>query len=52
MKDWQDQSHMKWHCECYIVIIPKYCCRAIFGNLHHQIGGVLQIGFSRCLLPH
>ena len=42
MREWQNQSHVKWYCRYHVVIVPKYRKKAIFGVLSKEIGGVLR----------
>ena len=41
MREWQNQSHVKWYCRYHVVIVPKYRKKAILGVLRKEIGGVL-----------
>ena len=47
MREWQSQSHVRWYCRYYVVIVPKYRKKAIYGVLRKQIGGVLKDLCSR-----
>lgn len=42
MRDWQSQAHVKHYCKYYIVFVPKYRKKAIYGNLRRDIGGILR----------
>jgi putative transposase len=42
MRDWQNQSHVRWYCRYHIVIVPKYRQKAIFGTLRKDIGKILR----------
>lgn len=42
MREWKNQSHVKWYCLYHIVIVPKYRKKAIFGALRKDIGGILK----------
>ena len=33
MREWHNQSHVRWYCRYHIVIVPKYRQKAIFGAL-------------------
>ncbi len=35
-------SHTKWNCRYYVVFIPKYRRKAIYGKLRVDIGGILR----------
>ena len=36
MREWQDQSYVRWSCRCHIVIVPQYRQKAIFGTLRKE----------------
>jgi putative transposase len=42
MREWQSQSHVRWYCRYYGVIVPKCRRKAIYGVLRKQIGGILR----------
>jgi putative transposase len=42
MREWQNQSHVRWSCRYHIVIVPKYRKKAIYGALRKDIGGILK----------
>jgi putative transposase len=42
LREWASLSHVKWYCRYYVVFVPKYRKKAIFGQLRKQIGGVLR----------
>jgi len=42
MREWQNQSHVRWYCRYHIVIVPKYRQKAIFGTLRKDIGKILR----------
>ena len=42
MREWQNQSHVKWSFKYHIVFVPKYRRRSIYGSLRRQIGGILR----------
>jgi putative transposase len=42
MREWQNQSHIRWYCRYHIIIIPKYRQKAIFGTLRKDIGKILR----------
>jgi len=42
MREWQNQSHVRWYCRYHIVIVPKYRQQAIFGTLRKDIGKSLR----------
>ena len=43
MREWQNQSHVKWYCRYHTVIVPKYRKKAIYGVLRKEIGGILRV---------
>jgi putative transposase len=45
MREWQNQSHVRWYCRYHIIIVPKYRQKAIFGTLRKDIGKILR---KRC----
>ncbi len=46
MRERQSQAHVKHYCEDYIVFVPKYRSKSIYGTLRKDISGIL-----RALLP-
>ena len=42
MREWQNQSHVRWYCRYHIVIVPTYRQKAIFGTFHKDIGKILR----------
>ena len=42
MKDWQNQTHVKWDGKYHVVIVPKYRQRVFFGKRRKQIGEILR----------
>jgi putative transposase len=42
MREWQNQSHVRWYCRYHIVSVPKYRQKAIFGTLRKDIGKILR----------
>ena len=42
MREWQNQTHVRWYCRYHIVIVPKYRQKAIFGTLRKDIGKILR----------
>src|SRR5438128_110740 len=42
MREWQNQSHVRWYCRYHIGIVPKYGQKAIFGTIRKDIGKILR----------
>jgi putative transposase len=42
MREWHNQSHVRWYCRYHIVIVPQYRQTAIFGTLRKDIGKILR----------
>src|SRR5437870_12651518 len=42
MREWHNQSHVRWYCRYHIVIVPKYRQKAIFGTLRKDMGKILR----------
>jgi putative transposase len=42
MQDWQSLSHVRWECECHVVIIPKYRKRMLYGKVKKHVGEVIR----------
>ena len=42
MREWHNQSHVRWYCRYHIIIVPKYRQKAIFGTLRKDIGKILR----------
>jgi hypothetical protein len=51
MREWQNQSHVRWYCRYHIVIVPKYRQKAIFGTLRKDLGNVLRPAVGEVLDP-
>jgi REP-associated tyrosine transposase len=45
MREWHNQSHVRWYCRYHIVIVPTDRQKAIFGTLRQDIGKSLR---ERC----
>ena len=41
MDDYQSLSHTRWECKYHVVFIPKYRRKALYGQIHKQLGRVL-----------
>ena len=42
MREWKNQSHVKWYCKYHIVFSPKYRKKAMFGSLRKGVGKILR----------
>ena len=42
MREWHNQSHVRWYGRYYIGIVPQYRQKAIFGTLRKDIGKILR----------
>ena len=42
MREWQSQSHDRWHCRYHVVWVPKYRKRAIFGEMRRGVGRIVR----------
>jgi len=42
MRGWESQAHVKHYCIYYIVFVPKYCRKSIYGTLRKDIGGIFK----------
>ena len=42
MKDWQSLSHVKWECKYYIVWVPKYRRKVLYGKVRRRVGEVIR----------
>ena len=42
MREWYNQSHVRWYCRSPIVIVPKYRQKAILGTLRKDSGQRLR----------
>ena len=42
MREWNNQSHVKWYCRYHIVIVPKYRQKSMYGALRKDIGLILK----------
>ena len=39
MKDFESLAHVRWECKYYVIFIPKYRRKVIYGKLRASIGG-------------
>jgi putative transposase len=42
MKDWRNQSHVKWDCKYHVVIVPKYRSKKAFGRVRGELGEIFK----------
>jgi len=42
MREWQNQTYVRWYCRYHVVLVPKYLRKAIFGVLRKEIGRILN----------
>ncbi len=42
MHEWQSMSHVRWDCKYYVVFIPKYRKKAIFGRPRQRLGPIFR----------
>ena len=42
MREWQSQSHVRWHYRYHVVWVPKYRKRTIFGQARRGIGRIIR----------
>ena len=42
MRDWQNQTHVKYYCRYHIVFVPKYRKKGIYGALRRDIGSIFR----------
>ncbi len=42
MHDWQSFSHVRWECKYYVVIVPKYREKKLFGKFRIQVGEMIK----------
>jgi putative transposase len=42
MREWQSQTHVKWHCRYHVVIVPKYRRKSMFGAIGREVGAILK----------
>ena len=42
MRDWQSLSHVKWECKYYIVWVPKYRRKVLYGKVRRRVGEVIR----------
>jgi len=38
----QSLAHSKWDCKYHLVFVPKRRRKAIFGNIHRQLGPIFH----------
>lgn len=38
MREWENQSHVRWYCRYHVVWVPKYRKRSSFGQIRRGIG--------------
>ena len=42
MEDFESLAHVRWECKYYVVFIPKYRKKVIFGKLRGSVGRILR----------
>ena len=42
MREWQSQSHVRWHYRYHVAWVPKYRKRTIFGQARRGIGRIIR----------
>ena len=42
MREWNNQTHVKWYCRYHIVIVPKYRQKSMYGALRRDVGKILR----------
>ena len=42
MHDWKSLSHVRWDCKYYIVIVPKYRKKKLYGKFREQVGQIIK----------
>jgi len=42
MREWQNQSHVRWYCKYHVVFVPKYRKKVIFGRLRRGVGKIVR----------
>lgn len=42
MRQWQSQAHVKYYCKYYVVFVPKYRRKSIYGDMRKDIARILR----------
>jgi putative transposase len=42
MKEWRSLAHIKWECKYYVVIVPKYRKKVLYGRLIKRMGEIMR----------
>lgn len=42
LRQWQNQSHVRWYCRYHVVIVPKYRKKVLFGVVRKQVGELIK----------
>lgn len=42
LRQWRNQSHVRWYCRYHVVIVPKYRRKAIYGKVRKLLGEILK----------
>lgn len=42
MEEYQNLSHTKWQCKYYVIFVPKYRRRVLFGLIRRELGSVFR----------
>ena len=42
MNEYESLNHTKWECQYYVVFIPKYRRKALYGSLRKHLGGLFR----------
>ena len=47
LREWKNQSHVRWYCHYHVVIVPKYRRKAMYGAAREIVGKVIREVCSR-----
>jgi putative transposase len=42
MREWQSLAHVKWECKYYVVIVPKYRKKTLYGRIRNAVGKIIR----------
>jgi putative transposase len=42
LRQWKNQSHVRWYCRYHVVIVPKYRKKVLFGVVRKEVGNLIK----------
>lgn len=42
LRQWKNQSHVRWYCRYHVVIVPKYRKKVMYGVIRREVGKLIR----------